>query len=69
MMFGLGGLAFERWIGSKSRYILPFLIVINTMVMPIALPILPVKSMKEYSKFRQTKLNFTGPFRWEDGEI
>ena len=69
MMFGLGGIALERWIGQKALLIIPIMIFIHAFVIPISLPILPVKEMETYSKFVQNIFQFVEPFRWEDGEV
>jgi hypothetical protein len=69
MMFGLGGIALERWIGQKALLIIPIMIFIPAFVIPISLPILPVKDMETYSKFVQNTFQFVEPFRWEDGEV
>ncbi len=69
MMFGLGGVAFEKWFGSKAWRILPLIALGNLFALPIALPILPVEQMKSYSEFLQNDLNLTGPFKWEDGVV
>lgn len=69
MLFGLGGVMWERYLSSKLWLLPASIVLLNVPALPIALPILPVHHMKSYSLYVQNELELKEPFRWEDGVV
>jgi len=68
MLFALGGIAWEHFLAKKSWIIVPIVALLNLPVIPLALPILPIQKMENYSLYLQ-ELGLSSPFRWEDGQV
>lgn len=68
MLFALGGIAWEKWLGKKAWLLVPIIALINIPVIPLALPILPIQKMESYGMYFQ-KIGLSAPFRWEDGTV
>ena len=69
MLFALGGIAWEQWLGKRSWILVPLILVVNIPVLPMAIPVLPVERMQEYSIYLRDDIGIKAPFRWEDGNI
>ena len=69
MLFALGGIALEDWLGNKSLWLLPVITLLNVLTIPMVLPILPIEQMVDYGKVMKEDLGIVGPLRWEDGSI
>ncbi|MEM1124669.1 MAG: glycosyltransferase family 39 protein, partial [Bacteroidota bacterium] len=69
MLFALGGLAWEHWLGAKSWLLIPVITLINLPIIPLSIPILPVQKMQAYSLFVKDELGMESSFRWEDGVV
>ena len=67
MLFALGGIAWEHWLGQKSCLLIPIITLLNLPAIPLTLPILPIEKMEAYSLYLQDDLEEEGIFRWEDG--
>lgn len=69
MLFALGGVVMEHWLGKKSLLLIPIITLLNLPAIPLVLPILPIEKMQAYSLFLRDEVGLEGPFRWEDGVV
>ncbi len=69
MLFALGGVALEYWLGQKSLLLIPIITLLNLPAIPLALPILPIEKMEAYSLYIREEIGMEGLFRWEDGIV
>ena len=69
MLFALGGVAWEHWLGQKSLFLIPLITLLNLPAIPLALPILPIEKMEAYSLYIRDDLGIKGLFRWEDDVV
>ena len=69
MLFALGGIAWEHWLGQKSLFLIPIITLLNLPAIPLALPILPIEKMEAYSLYIRDYIGLEGLFRWEDGIV
>jgi len=69
MLFAVGGIAWEHWLGKKSLFLIPIITLINIPAIPLALPILPIEKMETYSLYIRDDLGVENLFRWEDGIV
>jgi len=69
LLFGLGGIMWERVLKNKAWIIPPLIALLNIPIFPMALPILPTDEMVSYSSYLQNSFGLIEPFRWEDGQV
>lgn len=72
MLFAGGAFFLEGMIADRQwNWLKPVVIIIsiNLLTTPYGLPILPIKTAKNYFRFLAENLGIWGPLRWEDGEI
>lgn len=69
MLMAAGGLAWERWLGWKSVFLIPVIVLLNLPIIPYALPLLPIEKMKDYVAYMNDTYGLEEPLRWEDGRI
>ncbi len=69
MLFALGGVALEHWLGQKSLWLIPIITFLNLPAIPLALPILPIEKMETYSRYIRDDIGMEDLFRWEDGIV
>ncbi len=68
MLFALGGILWEKQLRNRSWIVL-FVLLLNFPALPLAIPILPVKHMIDYSAYVKDKIGLKEAFRWEDGVV
>ena len=69
MLFAAGGIAWESWIGKKSLWLVPIILLANLPSIPLVIPLLPPKNMQDYGIFMRDRMGLEGLFRWEDGKV
>ena len=67
ILFALGGVAWETWLGAKSYIAMVVVGLLNLLVIPQALPILPIEKMEQYGVVLKEKFGLDSFLRWEDG--
>jgi len=74
MLIAAGAVQWEHWLEkAKQQWLKPalvtFLVLLELPFLPLSLPILPIPKLVEYNTFLQEEIGFTGPFRWENGQV
>lgn len=68
VLFAAGGCFWAEKAGRKSWWLAPLLLV-NFLLVPFALPILPVATMQQYGVYAYQKYGLDFGLRWEDGVV
>lgn len=68
VMMAAGGLFWEEKLKGKAVWLTP-VFLLNVLLMPFAIPILPVEQMKAYGVHARDNYGFTSSLRWEDGTV
>lgn len=68
LLMAAGGVFWEEKLSAKSYWLAP-VFLFNFMLLPFALPVLPVEQMKAYGVYVRDNFGFSTPLRWEDGII
>ena len=69
MLFALGGIFWEQKLDARSWLIPIIVVLLNVPALPLAIPILPVDKMIDYTAYVQDEVGLKEPFRWEDGIV
>jgi hypothetical protein len=67
-MYALGGLAWERWMGSKSYIAIVVVGLLNAVAYPYALPILKPDRAVKFMAYMKDEWGMDAPLRWETGK-
>lgn len=69
ILFAFGGLVLDQWLPSPrwKGLFAAALIAISSVVLPYALPVLPLDRMVDYGDYMTDHFGLSGPLVWEDG--
>jgi len=73
-LFAAGAVGLENYFAKQRKMWIMLIISVfialgNLVIIPYAIPILPVEDFKSYANFMKEKLDLTEPLRWEDGRL
>ncbi|HMQ48673.1 MAG TPA: glycosyltransferase family 39 protein [Saprospiraceae bacterium] len=69
MLFAAGAVRWEDWLGWKTWFFLPAILILNLPIIPYGLPILPIEKMKAYCAYMRDHAGLEALLRWEDGIV
>jgi len=71
ILFVFGGLALNQWLPSPrwKGLFAAALVAFSLVVLPYALPVLPLNKMVDYGAFMRKHFGLSGPLVWEDGRL